>query len=77
MKLFTDLTSLIFIWQPHPPLAPFLLIRGRGKGWASEASSLFNSPLVSLSFGGKRFKRESEVPILPTLTKRAFHYEGV
>jgi hypothetical protein len=35
------------------PFIPFPLLRGRGISYIREASPLFNSPLVSLSFSGK------------------------
>jgi len=39
-----------YFGNPIPPLSPFPLSRGRGTGYIREASPLFDSPLVSLSF---------------------------
>jgi hypothetical protein len=47
------LTSPSLIFSNPIPFIPFPLLRGRGISYIREASPLFDSPLVSLSFSGK------------------------
>ncbi len=47
------MTSPTLIFSNPIPFIPFPLTRGRGIGYIREASPLFDSPLVSLSFSGK------------------------
>jgi hypothetical protein len=47
------LTSSSLIFSNPIPFIHFPLIRGRGSSYIREASPLFDSPLVALSFLGK------------------------
>jgi len=67
MRLLIYLTPFRFYLEPHPPLSPFPLARGRGNGNIREAKPLFDSPIVSVSLKGEgeEILERGEAPLLP------------